>query len=106
SITAYGRDTKDAMRPGYDALVAARTGLQWEHRGWPEGAEFHLAQQEGLAPDVEVPYDWVQGPPRPGPLFAASFWPSLGAFFAASIGLNAALRVRGLTGKGQLVETS
>src|SRR5262249_50304571 len=29
SITPYGRDTRDAGRPGYDALVAARTGLHW-----------------------------------------------------------------------------
>ena len=30
----YGRDTRHRDRPGYDALVAARTGMQWEQRGW------------------------------------------------------------------------
>ena len=106
SITGYGRGTADADRPAYDALVAARTGLQWEQRGWPEGCEHHMARSEGFAPDIEMPYEWVQGPSRPGPLFPASTWPSLGAFFAASVGVNAALRARGLTGRGQWVETS
>jgi crotonobetainyl-CoA:carnitine CoA-transferase CaiB-like acyl-CoA transferase len=106
SITAYGRDNPHSHRPGYDALVAARTGLQWEQRGWPEGAEFHIRREEGFASDVEIPGDWLQGPKRSGPVFSASRWPSLGAFYAALLGVSAALRVRGLTGRGQLVETS
>jgi crotonobetainyl-CoA:carnitine CoA-transferase CaiB-like acyl-CoA transferase len=106
SITGYGRDTRDAQRPAYDALVAARIGLQYEIRGWPEGAANHLNGQPGFMPELKLPYEWLQGPPRPGPMFTASFWPSLGAFFSASVAVNAALRARGLTGKGQLVETS
>ncbi len=35
SITGYGRDNRHAGRPAWDALVAARTGLHWEQRGWP-----------------------------------------------------------------------
>lgn len=106
SITAYGRDTNDADRPGYDALVAARVGLQWEQRGWPEGAVNHMTGRPDPYPDIGIPYEWVQGPPREGPLFSASHWPSLGCFFAASTGVSAALRAREVTGKGQLVETS
>jgi crotonobetainyl-CoA:carnitine CoA-transferase CaiB-like acyl-CoA transferase len=106
SITGYGKDTRDAHRPAYDALVAARIGLQYEIRGWPEGAANHMNGQPGFMPELQLPYEWLQGPPRSGPMFTASFWPSLGAFFAASVAVNAALRVRGLTGKGQLVETS
>lgn len=106
SITGYGRGTKDADRPAYDALVAARTGLHWEQRGWAEGALNHLAGREDPYPDLEIPYDWVQGAPRPGPLFPASHWPSLGAFFSASVGINAALRAREHSGRGQRVETS
>ena len=106
SITGYGRDTADADRPAYDALVAARTGLHWEQRGWAEGALNHIGGHPDPFPDVEVPYDWVQGAPRPGPLFPASYWPSLGAFFAASVGINAALRAREHSGRGQRVETS
>ncbi len=106
SITAYGRDTKHSSRPGFDALVAARSGLQWEQRGWPEGAINHMLGRPDPYADVDIPADWVQGASRPGPLFSASRWPSLGAFFAASTGLNAALRARGITGKGQWVETS
>ena len=106
SITGYGRDNKHSDRPAYDALVAARTGLHWEQRGWPEGALNHLLGREDPFADLEIPDDWVQGAPRPGPLFPASYWPSLGAFFAASVGISAALRARETTGRGQLVETS
>ncbi len=106
SITGYGRGNKHSNRPAYDALVAARTGLQWEQRGWPEGALNHLAGRPDPFPDLDIPFDWVQGPARPGPLFPASYWPSLGAFFTASVGIAAALRAREHTGKGQWVETS
>lgn len=106
SITGYGRDNPHADRPAYDALVAARAGLQWEQRGWPEGALNHLAGQDDPYADVEIPAEWVQGPEREGPLFPASYWPSLGAFFNASLGINAALRARETTGRGQWVETS
>jgi crotonobetainyl-CoA:carnitine CoA-transferase CaiB-like acyl-CoA transferase len=106
SITGYGRGTPMEQRPAYDALVQARTGIMWEQRGWPEGALNHLAGKPDPFPDLEIPDDWVQGAPRPGPLFPASYWPSLGAFFSASVGINAALRAREHTGKGQWVETS
>jgi crotonobetainyl-CoA:carnitine CoA-transferase CaiB-like acyl-CoA transferase len=106
SITAYGRDSAHADRPGYDALVAARTGLHWEQRGWPQGCLFHMAGREDPFADVEISSDWIQGPPREGPMFPASHWPSLGAFYAASTAIAAALYVRGKTGRGQWVETS
>jgi crotonobetainyl-CoA:carnitine CoA-transferase CaiB-like acyl-CoA transferase len=106
SITGYGRDNELSSRPAYDALVAARSGLHWEQRGWPEGAMNHLLGRPDPFPDLEIPYDWVQGAPRPGPLFPASHWPSLGAFFSASVGISAALRAREVTGVGQWVETS
>lgn len=106
SITGYGRGTEDEQRPAFDALVAARTGLHHEQRGWPEGALNHLAGIPDPFADAEIDEDWVQGAPRPGPLFPASYWPSLGAFFSASVGINAALRAREHTGRGQWVETS
>ena len=106
SITAYGRNNSHSDRPGYDSLVAARTGLHWEQRGWPEGAINHMAGRPDPFADLEIPDEWVQGAPRPGPLFPASHWPSLGAFFAASTGISAALRAREITGRGQRVETS
>ncbi|MDR3419399.1 MAG: CoA transferase [Nevskia sp.] len=106
SITGYGRDNEHSDRPAYDALVAARTGLHFEQRGWPEGALNHLAGRPDPFAEVEIPSDWVQGAPRPGPLFPASHWPSLGAFFTASVGIAAALRVREINGNGQWVETS
>jgi crotonobetainyl-CoA:carnitine CoA-transferase CaiB-like acyl-CoA transferase len=106
SITAYGRNNSHSNRPGYDSLVAARTGLHWEQRGWPEGAINHMSGQPDPFADMQIPYEWLQGAPRPGPLFPASHWPSLGAFFAASTGISAALRAREITGRGQWVECS
>ncbi len=106
SITAYGRDNAHSNRPAVDALVQARTGLMFEQRGWAEGALNHMNGEPDPYPDLEIPQDQVQGAPRPGPLFVASQWPSLGAFFNASLGLAAALRAREITGKGQWVETS
>jgi crotonobetainyl-CoA:carnitine CoA-transferase CaiB-like acyl-CoA transferase len=106
SITGYGRDNAHSGRPAYDGLVMARTGLLWEQRGWPEGALNHITGRPDPYPDLDVPPEWVQGAARPGPLFPASFWPSLGAFFIASMGISAALRAREHTGRGQRVETS
>jgi crotonobetainyl-CoA:carnitine CoA-transferase CaiB-like acyl-CoA transferase len=106
SITGYGRGTELSDRPAYDALVQARTGLMFEQRGWAEGALNHISGLPDPYPDLEIPQDQVQGAPRPGPLFVASHWPSLGAFFNASLGIAAAVRAREITGKGQWVETS
>ncbi|MBS0366894.1 MAG: CoA transferase [Proteobacteria bacterium] len=106
SITAYGRDNPHSQRPGYDALVAARTGLQWEQRGWPEGAINHMAGVADPFAELEIPWEWLQGPAREGPVFTASAWPSLGACFAATTAVSAALRAREVTGRGQWVETS
>jgi len=106
SITGYGRDNELSNRPAYDALVQARSGLMFEQRGWAEGALNHMNGEPDPYPDLEIPQDWVQGAPREGPLFVASHWPSLGAFFNASLGISAALRAREITGKGQWVETS
>jgi crotonobetainyl-CoA:carnitine CoA-transferase CaiB-like acyl-CoA transferase len=106
SITAYGRDSKHADRPGYDALVAARTGMHWEQRGWPQGALWRMAGREDPFADVDIPQEGIQGPPRRGPVFPASPFPSLGAFYAASTAVSAALYARETTGQGQWVETS
>jgi crotonobetainyl-CoA:carnitine CoA-transferase CaiB-like acyl-CoA transferase len=107
SITGYGEDGPDADRPGYDALVAARSGLQYEQRGWPEGAVWHMTGRENpFVEAAEIDPDWVQGANREGPLFVASPWPSLGAFFSASTGIAAALFARSKSGHGQRVATS
>ena len=106
SITGYGVGTKDSHHKGYDTLVAARSGLQYEQRGWPEGSLYHMSNMEDPYPDLEVSSDWVQGANREGPLASASKWPSLGAFFSASVGISAALYVCEKTGVGQHVQTS
>ncbi len=106
SITGYGRDNSHSQRPGYDALVAARSGIQWEQRGRVGGSAPFLSGQEPFAPDYEVPAEARQGAPREGPLFPASRFPSLGAAYAATAAISAALRAREVTGRGQWVETS
>ncbi len=106
SITGYGRDNAHSDRPAYDALVAARTGLQWEQRGRVGGSAAHLSGKEPFSPDYEIPHEAQQGPPRDGPVFPASRFPSLGAAYAATTAISAALRAREVTGRGQWVETS
>ena len=104
SITGYGRGTKDEQRPGWDALVSARAGLQWEKRGYPGGTIKHILGRP--VEELDVPPGAMEGPDRDGPLFSASFWPSLSASFLAGVGINAALLARERTGRGQWVETS
>ena len=111
SITGWGEHGDGASDhgdvPGYDALVAAKSGLQWEQRGWPEGALYHMnGTADPFADVAEIDQDWVQGANREGPLFVASPWPSLGAFFSALTGISAALYAREKSGQGQKVSTS
>jgi crotonobetainyl-CoA:carnitine CoA-transferase CaiB-like acyl-CoA transferase len=77
SIPAWPSGTRYQARPGYEALVHARTGQQWEN------------------PSI-----------RPGPVFLRSPVASLGAAFLVPIGIMAALVARDGTGKGQHVEVS
>ncbi|MCU1344423.1 MAG: CoA transferase [Acidimicrobiia bacterium] len=77
SITGYGSRGPLAGRPGYDALVQARSGIQNE--------------QPGL---------------RDGPIFLHAPLPSHGAALLASVAIHAALHTRSITGRGQHVETS
>jgi crotonobetainyl-CoA:carnitine CoA-transferase CaiB-like acyl-CoA transferase len=105
SITGYGETGKHAERPAYDALVAARTGQQWESRGVVGGTIGRLSDAE-ILPGYEAPEGCMIGAPRPGPLFGGIPWVSVATFYNASIAINAALRAREVTGRGQHVHTS
>ncbi|MBM3594566.1 MAG: CoA transferase [Alphaproteobacteria bacterium] len=106
TVTAWGSETSHADRPGYDLLVAARSGLNWEHRSWPETGNIHMAGGDDPLEGYKVPWDWLQGPPREGPMTTAMPAPSMGAFYALICGIDAALVARETTGRGQHVETS
>jgi crotonobetainyl-CoA:carnitine CoA-transferase CaiB-like acyl-CoA transferase len=103
SITGYGRDDQ---RPAYDALVAARTGLQWEQRGVVGTPMNQISGAPVPMPDIEVPDLPASRFDREGPVFARSMWPSVGTAYLAAAGISAALRARELTGLGDRVETS
>jgi crotonobetainyl-CoA:carnitine CoA-transferase CaiB-like acyl-CoA transferase len=106
SITGYGHTGRDAHRPGIDALVAARTGHQWEVRGVEGGTIARLAGVEGMLPGLEAPEGCWVGAERPGPLFEGIPWPSFATAYIATFAISAALRAREITGRGQHVHTS
>ncbi len=77
SCPGYPEGHRLAGRPGYDALVQASSGQQWEQPGW-----------------------------RMGPIFLHMPMPSMGACFLIPSGILAALIARETTGRGQHVRTS
>ena len=105
-ITGYGTDGPDRDRPGIDALVAARTGQQFEGRGRTGGTIGVLSGTEGMMPGLEAPDGCWVGPDRDGPLFTGVPWVSMATAYIAVIGVNAAIRARGITGQGQRVSAS
>jgi crotonobetainyl-CoA:carnitine CoA-transferase CaiB-like acyl-CoA transferase len=77
SVPAWPAGGRYADRPGYDALVMARTGQHWENPSH-----------------------------RPGPVFTHSPVASLGAMMLVPIGIMSALVHRDRSGHGQHVEVS
>ncbi len=106
AISAYGQEGKHADRPGIDALVAARTGHDFEGRGTVGGTIGRLSGTEGILPGLEAPEGCRVGPDRDGPLCSGPPWISLAAGYLATMGISAALYVREHTGRGQRVDTS
>jgi crotonobetainyl-CoA:carnitine CoA-transferase CaiB-like acyl-CoA transferase len=106
SITGYGHSGRHARRPAIDALVAARTGHQWESRGVVGGTIARLAGIEGMMPGLEAPEGCWVGAERDGPLFSGIPWPSFATAYLATLAISAAIRARELTGRGQHVHTS
>lgn len=106
TISAYGDLPAHQGRPAIDALVAARTGLQWEMRGVSGTSIRSLSDQPDPLEGAEVDPSFHVGPDRPGPMYGAVPWASNGAAYLASIAIGAALLVRERTGRGQHVSTS
>jgi len=106
AITGYGRANQHAARPAYDALVAARCGVQWDLRNWYGGPIAHVLGRELSTVEQTVPESIAIGSEREGPIFAAMPAASIAAAYLATLGVSAALRAREVTGAGQLVETS
>jgi crotonobetainyl-CoA:carnitine CoA-transferase CaiB-like acyl-CoA transferase len=106
SITAYGDHGVHRDRPGYDALVAARTGLLFDQKGRKGTAMEFICGRPGPLPEFEAPEGLVRGADRVGPIFPRTPWPSVGAAYFGTLGIAAALRARAVNGLGQHVETS
>jgi crotonobetainyl-CoA:carnitine CoA-transferase CaiB-like acyl-CoA transferase len=106
SITGYGEHSGHADRPGYDGLVAARTGLLYDQKGRRGTALEYIGGRPGPFPEFDAPEGLVRGADRKGPIFPRSSWPSIGATYVATLGIAAALRARQVTGEGQRVTTS
>ena len=106
SITGYGRDNAHSDRPAIDQLVAARTGLQWECRGWYGSPMEHVLGLDRETPEMDVPESIRIGSDREGPIFTATPAPSIIGAYHLLLGISAALRARQMTGRGQHVETS
>lgn len=106
SITAYGDHPAHRDRPGYDALVAARTGLLYDQKGRRGSAMEYIAGRSGPHPELGIPEGLVRGTSRPGPVFPRTMWPSVGATYLATLGITAALRARAVQGGAQRVATS
>jgi crotonobetainyl-CoA:carnitine CoA-transferase CaiB-like acyl-CoA transferase len=106
SITGYGERGRHRDRPGYDGLVAARTGILYDQKGRTGTAMEYIAGRPGPEPEFGVPDGLVRGADRPGPVFPRSSWPSIGATYVATLGIAAALRAREVSGQGQRVTTS
>ena len=106
SITGYGEHHAHRDRPGYDGLVAARTGLLYDQKGRRGTAMEYIGRRPGPHPEFDGPEELVRGADRPGPIFPRTTWPSIGATYFAVLGIAAALRAREVTGQGQRVATS
>jgi len=106
SISAYGAHPAHRDRPGYDGLVAARTGLLYDQKGRRGTPMEYIAGRLGPHPELHGPEGLVRGADRPGPVFPRTMWPSVGATYLATLGITAALRARAVTGAAQRVTTS
>ena len=106
SITAYGEHPVHRDRPGYDGLVAARTGLLYDQKGRRGTAMEFINGRPGPYPEFGAPEGLVRGADRDGPIFPRTPWPSIGATYFATLGIAAALRARQVSGLGQRVTTS
>ena len=106
SITGYGEHPAHRDRPGYDGLVAARTGLLYDQKGRRGTAMEFINGRPGPYPEFEAPEGLVRGADREGPIFPRTPWPSIGATYFATLGIAAALRARQISGRGQRVTTS
>jgi crotonobetainyl-CoA:carnitine CoA-transferase CaiB-like acyl-CoA transferase len=106
SITGYGEHPVHRDRPGYDGLVAARTGLLYDQKGRRGTAMEFINGRPGPYPEFEAPEGLVRGADRQGPIFPRTPWPSIGATYFATLGIAAALRAREVSGLGQRVTTS
>jgi crotonobetainyl-CoA:carnitine CoA-transferase CaiB-like acyl-CoA transferase len=78
SISGYGEHPAHRDRPGYDGLVAARTGLLYDQKGRRGTAMEYIDGRPGPHPEFDAPEGLVRGADRSGPIYPRTAWPSIG----------------------------
>lgn len=106
SITGYGDHPRHRDRPGYDALVMARTGMLYDQKGRPGTVMEYINGRPGPHPEFGPPEGMRRGTDRPGPIMPRTTWPSLAAMYSGSLAIAAALRAREVTRRGQRLGVS
>jgi len=106
SITAYGSIAHHAGRPDDPFLVAARSGLMWEQKGWVGGPIARLSGAPPVAPDLVAPPGCWDGCERTGPIHPSTPQPAIAAAYLGALAALSAIHARERTGRGQRVETS
>src|SRR5438094_88009 len=86
--------------------MGARAGFRHELRGFNGSPMECIQGKDKPAPDWELTKDLRLGSDRDGPIFTATAVASVASAYLASVGIQAALHAREVTGVGQRVDTS
>ncbi|MGE0385387.1 MAG: CaiB/BaiF CoA transferase family protein [Gammaproteobacteria bacterium] len=107
-IEAFGAGRAQAWGLDYEALRGANPGLVYcSVKGFGStGPYAHLRAYEGIVAAKAGVFSLGNFGIAPTPMFTGGLFASVGAAHMAVCGIAAALRVRGITGRGQRVEAA
>src|SRR5438552_2715835 len=101
--SGHGRSARRSQgsRPDVgDGRDVARTGRQWEARGWyGNPMDQELGREAATGEAVEVPDEMRIGARHDGPIFTATATPRVATAYLATLGISAELRAREVTGR-------